>query len=320
MHAIRVSKPGGRDALEYLELEAAPLRAGEARVRLEAIGVNYIDVYHRTGLYPLTPPFTPGSEGAGTVEEVAAGVTGVARGDRVAYALVRGAYAERVSVPADMLVKVPDGVDLRIAAAAMLQGMTAHYLVTSTFVLGRNMTALVHAAAGGVGGLLVQMAKARGARVIATCSTSKLGLVRELGADEVIDYTTTDFQEAVQRLTGGEGVHVVYDAVGRTTFDRSLECVRTRGMLVSYGQSSGAVPPFDPLRLGKKGIYLTRPSLGHYIATRAELEWRARELFSAIVSGALRVRIDREIPLRDAAEAHRLLEDRATTGKLLLIP
>jgi NADPH2:quinone reductase len=254
------------------------------------------------------------------VEEVAAGVTGVARGDRVAYALVRGAYAERVSVPADMLVKVPDGVDLRIAAAAMLQGMTAHYLVTSTFVLGRNMTALVHAAAGGVGGLLVQMAKARGARVIATCSTSKLGLVRELGADEVIDYTTTDFQEAVQRLTGGEGVHVVYDAVGRTTFDRSLECVRTRGMLVSYGQSSGAVPPFDPLRLGKKGIYLTRPSLGHYIATRAELEWRARELFSAIVSGALRVRIDREIPLRDAAEAHRLLEDRATTGKLLLIP
>jgi NADPH2:quinone reductase len=320
MHAIRVSKPGGRDALEYLELEAAPLRAGEARVRLEAIGVNYIDVYHRTGLYPLTPPFTPGSEGAGIVEEVAAGVTGVARGDRVAYALVRGAYAERVSVPADMLVKVPDGVDLRIAAAAMLQGMTAHYLVTSTFVLGRNMTALVHAAAGGVGGLLVQMAKARGARVIATCSTSKLGLVRELGADEVIDYTTTDFQEAVQRLTGGEGVHVVYDAVGRTTFDRSLECVRTRGMLVSYGQSSGAVPPFDPLRLGKKGIYLTRPSLGHYIATRAELEWRARELFSAIVSGALRVRIDREIPLRDAAEAHRLLEDRATTGKLLLIP
>jgi NADPH2:quinone reductase len=268
----------------------------------------------------MPTPFTPGSEGAGVVEAVAPGVTRVAAGDRVAYALVRGAYAEQVNVPADMLVKVPDAVDLRIAAAAMLQGMTAHYLVTSTFVLGRDMSALVHAAAGGVGGLLVQMAKARGARVIATCSTSKLGLVRELRADDVIDYTTTDFQEVVQHLTDGDGVHVVYDAVGRTTFDKSLECVRTRGTLVSYGQSSGAVPPFDPLRLGKKGIYLTRPSLGHYIATRDELDWRARELLEAIGSGALRVRIDREFPLRDVAEAHRLLESRATTGKLLLIP
>jgi len=320
MHAIRVSKPGGLDALEHVEVEPAPLRAGEARVRLEAIGVNYIDVYHRNGLYPMPTPFTPGSEGAGVVEAVAPGVTRVAAGDRVAYALVRGAYAEQVNVPADMLVKVPDAVDLRIAAAAMLQGMTAHYLVTSTFVLGRDMSALVHAAAGGVGGLLVQMAKARGARVIATCSTSKLGLVRELRADDVIDYTTTDFQEVVQHLTDGDGVHVVYDAVGRTTFDKSLECVRTRGTLVSYGQSSGAVPPFDPLRLGKKGIYLTRPSLGHYIATRDELDWRARELLEAIGSGALRVRIDREFPLRDVAEAHRLLESRATTGKLLLIP
>jgi len=320
MHAIRVSKPGGLDALEHVEIEPAPLRAGEARVRLEAIGVNYIDVYHRNGLYPMPTPFTPGSEGAGVVEAVAPGVTRVAAGDRVAYALVRGAYAEQVNVPADMLVKVPDAVDLRIAAAAMLQGMTAHYLVTSTFVLGRDMSALVHAAAGGVGGLLVQMAKARGARVIATCSTSKLGLVRELRADDVIDYTTTDFQEVVQHLTDGDGVHVVYDAVGRTTFDKSLECVRTRGTLVSYGQSSGAVPPFDPLRLGKKGIYLTRPSLGHYIATRDELDWRARELLEAIGSGALRVRIDREFPLRDVAEAHRLLESRATTGKLLLIP
>ena len=320
MRAIRVSKPGGLEALEYVETEPAPLRAGEVRVRLEAIGVNYIDVYHRSGLYPMPTPFTPGSEGAGIVEAVAPGVTGFGVGDRVAYALVRGAYAERVNVSFDMLVEVPDGVDLRVAAAAMLQGMTAHYLVTSTFVLQQGMTALVHAAAGGVGGLLVQMARARGARVIATCSTSKLGLVRDLGADEIVDYTKADFQEAVQRLTNGDGVHVVYDAVGRTTFDKSLECVRTRGMLVSYGQSSGAVPPFDPLRLGKKGIYLTRPSLGHYIATRAELEWRARELFEAIGSGALRVRIDREIPLREAAEAHRLLESRATTGKLLLIP
>jgi len=320
MHAIRVLKPGGLDALEHVEVEPAPLRAGEARVRLEAIGVNYIDVYHRNGLYPMPTPFTPGSEGAGVVEAVAPGVTRVAAGDRVAYALVRGAYAEQVNVPADMLVKVPDAVDLRIAAAAMLQGMTAHYLVTSTFVLGRDMSALVHAAAGGVAACSLQMAKARGARVIATCSTSKLGLVRELRADDVIDYTTTDFQEVVQHLTDGDGVHVVYDAVGRTTFDKSLECVRTRGTLVSYGQSSGAIPPFDPLRLGKKGIYLTRPSLGHYIATRDELDWRARELLEAIGSGALRVRIDREFPLRDVAEAHRLLESRATTGKLLLIP
>jgi NADPH2:quinone reductase len=320
MHAIRVSKTGGLEALEYVETEPAPLRAGEVRVRLEAVGVNYIDVYHRNGLYPMPTPFTPGSEGAGIVEALAPGVTGLGVGDRVAYALVRGAYAERVNVPANMLVRVPDGVELRVAAAAMLQGMTAHYLVTSTFVLQQGMVALVHAAAGGVGGLLVQMAKARNARVIATCSTSKLGLVRDLGADEIIDYAKADFHEAVQRLTDGDGVHVVYDAVGRTTFDKSLECVRTRGMLVSYGQSSGAVPPFDPLRLGKKGIYLTRPSLGHYIATRAELEWRARELFEAIGSGALRVRIDRELPLREAAEAHRLLESRATTGKLLLVP
>jgi NADPH2:quinone reductase len=320
MRAIRVLKPGGLEALEYVETEPAPLRAGEVRVRLEAIGVNYIDVYHRNGLYPMPTPFTPGSEGAGIVEAAGPGITGFGVGDRVAYALVRGAYAEQVNVSSDMLVKVPDGVDLRVAAAAMLQGMTAHYLVTSTFVLQQGMTALVHAAAGGVGGLLVQMAKARGARVIATCSTSKLGLVRDLGADEIVDYTKADFQEAVLRLTNGEGVHVAYDAVGRTTFDKSLESVRTRGMLVSYGQSSGAIAPFDPLRLGKKGIYLTRPSLGHYVTTRAELEWRARELFEAIGSGALRVRIDREIPLREASEAHRLLESRATTGKLLLIP
>jgi NADPH2:quinone reductase len=219
-----------------------------------------------------------------------------------------------------MLVRVPDGVDLRVAAAAMLQGMTAHYLVASTYVVTADTIALVHAAAGGVGGLLVQMARQRGARVFATASTSKLGFVRELGADVVIDYTVADFQSEVLAQTNGGGVHVVYDAVGRTTFDKSLECVRTRGMLVSYGQASGPVPAFDPLRLGKKGIYLTRPSLGHYLQTRAELEWRARELFEGIRSGALRVRIDRELPLRDAGEAHRLLESRHTSGKLLLIP
>jgi NADPH2:quinone reductase len=299
-----VSTPGSIEALAYTEVEPLALRAGEVRVRLQAIGVNYIDIHHRTGFYALPLPFTPGSEAAGVVIEVGSGVTGFNAGDRVAYALARGAYAEQVNVPADMLVHVPDGVDLRIAAAAMLQGMTAHYLMASTYVVTAETIALVHAAAGGVGGLLVQMAKQRGARVLATASTSKLGFVRELGADVVIDYTAVDFQSEVLSQTHGEGVHVVYDAVGKTTFDKSLECVRTRGMLVSYGQASGPVPPFDPLRLGKKGIYLTRPSLGHYLLTRAELEWRARELFEAIRSGALRVRIDREIPLRDAGEAH----------------
>jgi NADPH:quinone reductase len=320
MHAIRVTAPGDRSALQYVEVEPAPLAAGEVRVAVQAIGVNYIDVYHRTGLYPLPLPFTPGSEAAGIVTEVGAGVSDFTLGDHVAYALVRGAYADEVNVPATRLLQVPEGVDLRVAAAAMLQGMTAHYLVASTYVVDAQTVALVHAAAGGVGGLLVQMAKARGARVLATASTSKVALVQALGPAAVIDYTKEDFHAQVMQLTGGEGVHVAYDAVGKTTFDGSLECVRTRGMLVSYGQASGAVPPFDPLRLGKKGIYLTRPSLAHYTLTRAELEWRARELFAAIAGGALQVRIDRELPLRDAAEAHRLLEGRHTTGKLLLIP
>jgi NADPH2:quinone reductase len=320
MHAIRVSATGDAGVMRYVEVEVPPPRAGEVRVRVAAIGVNFIDVYHRTGLYALPLPFTPGSEAAGTVESVGPGVSGFAPGDRVAYALVRGAYAEVVNVPADQLVHVPAAVDLRVAAAVMLQGMTAHYLVASTFVIESGSTALVHAAAGGVGGLLVQMAKRRGARVFATASTPKLDMVRELGADVVIDYTTQDFPGEVLRLTDGAGVHVVYDSVGRTTFDGSLECLRTRGMLVSFGQSSGAIPPFDPLRPGKKGLYLTRPSLGHYVATRAELDWRAEEVFRALAEGTLRVRIDRELPLREAGEAHRLLEGRGTSGKLLLIP
>lgn len=320
IHGIRVATPGGPDAMRYVEIDVPPPGEGEVRVRLEAIGVNYIDVYHRTGLYQLPLPVAPGSEGAGRVEAVGAGVTGFRPGDRVAYALVRGSYAQVVNVPAAQLVHVPDGVDLRTAAAIMLQGMTAHYLVASTYAVGPETTALVHAAAGGVGGLLVQMAKARGARVFATASTKKVELVRELGADVVIDYTATDFRDEVLNLTDGAGVHVVYDAVGRTTFDRSLECLRPRGLLVSYGQSSGPVEPFDPLRLGKKSLSLTRPTLAHYVATREELEWRARELFESVGRGALRVRIDRELPLRDAPEAHRLLESRATSGKLLLIP
>jgi NADPH2:quinone reductase len=294
---------------------------GEALVRLEAIGVNYIDVYHRTGLYKVPLPFTPGQEAAGVVEEVGPEVEGLKGGDRVAYAMAPGAYAEHAVVPAWKLVPIPPAVEARTAAALMLQGMTAHYLVASLYPLKAGDSALVHAAAGGVGGLLVQMAKQRGARVFGTVSTPKLDLVRELGADVVIDYTTTpDFAAEVLRLTGGKGVNVVYDGVGRTTFDRSLESLGVRGYLALFGQSSGPVAAFDPARLSQKGNFLTRPSLAHYSQTREELLWRSGEVFGAVASGKLRVRIDREVPLRDAAEAHRLLEGRKTTGKLLLVP
>jgi NADPH2:quinone reductase len=265
-------------------------------------------------------PFTPGSEAAGVVEETGDGVTDVKRGDRVAYAMAPGAYAEFAAVPAAKLVPIPEGISTRDAATAMLQGMTAHYLAASTFPLKEGHTALVHAAAGGVGGILVQMAKRRGARVFGTASTTKLDIVRGDGADEVIDYTKSDFEFEVMRLTNNKGVDVVYDSVGKTTFDKSLESLTLRGMLVLFGQSSGSVPPLDPARLAKKGTFLTRPSLGHYTATRDELLWRAGELFEAIGSGAVKLRIDRELPLRAAAEAHRLLESRQTAGKLLLIP
>jgi NADPH:quinone reductase len=310
MHAIRVSKTGGPEVLEYVEADRPQPKAG----------VNFIDVYHRTGLYKMDLPFTPGSEAAGVVEETGDGVTDVKRGDRVAYAMAPGAYAEFAAVPAAKLVPIPEGITTRDAAAAMLQGMTAHYLAASTFPLKEGHTALVHAAAGGVGGILVQMAKRRGARVFGTASTKKLDIVRGDGADEVIDYTTSDFESEVMRLTNNKGVDVVYDSVGKTTFDKSLESLTLRGMLVLFGQSSGSVPPFDPARLAKKGAFLTRPTLGHYIATRDELLWRAGELFAAIGSSAVKLRIDRELPLRDAAEAHRLLESRQTAGKLLLIP
>jgi NADPH2:quinone reductase len=320
MHAIRVSRTGGPEVLEYVEVDKPQPKAGEALVRIEAAGVNFIDVYHRTGLYKMELPFTPGSEAAGVVEEIGAGVTDVRPGDRVAYAMAPGAYAEFAAVPAAKLVPIPEGITTRDAAAAMLQGMTAHYLVASTFPLKEGHTALVHAAAGGVGGILVQMAKRRGARVFGTASTKKLDIVSGDGADAVIDYTKSDFETEVMRLTGSKGVDVVYDSVGKTTFDKSLDSLTLRGMLVLFGQSSGSVPPFDPARLAKKGTFLTRPSLGHYMATRDELLWRARELFAAIESGAVKLRIDRELPLRDAAEAHRLLESRQTAGKLLLIP
>ena len=320
MHAIRVSRTGGPEVLEYVEVDRPRPGDGEALVRIEAAGVNFIDVYHRTGLYKVPLPFTPGSEAAGVVEEVGANAGDVKRGDRVAYAMAPGAYAELAIVPAAKLVPIPNGIDARTAAAAMLQGMTAHYLAASTFPLREGQTALVHAAAGGVGGILVQMAKQRGARLFGTASTSKLDIVREDGADAVIDYTKSDFEAEVMRLTGDRGVDVVYDSVGKTTFDKSLDSLALRGTLVLFGQSSGPVPPFDPARLAKKGTFLTRPSLAHYTATREELLWRAGELFAAIQSGAVRLRIDRELPLRDAAEAHRLLEGRKTAGKLLLIP
>lgn len=319
MRGIRVHAPGGPESMEYMELERLRPAAGEVLVRVEAIGVNFIDVYHRTGLYPLPSPFTPGSEGAGVVSEIGEGVSGVRVGDRVAFSHL-GTYAESVRVPAGKLVPLPAEIDSRTAAAALLQGLTAQYLTTSTYPLQSGQHALVHAAAGGVGGILVQMAKRLGAVVYGTASTSKLGIVQEAGADVVIDYTEVDFEEEVLGRTDGRGVDVVYDSVGRTTFDGSLNCVRTRGMLVMFGQSSGPVPPVDILRLSKQSIFLTRPSLGHYIADREELLWRSRELFDAILSGAVKIRIDRELPLSEAAEAHRLLEGRETVGKLVLIP
>jgi len=317
--AIRVTQPGGPEAMEYVEIDSPTPGPGEAVVRVEAAGVNYIDVYHRTGLYPLPIPFTPGSEAAGVVEAIGEGVTEVRVGDRVVYSHV-GSYAELARVPAAKLVALPPEVDSKTAAAALLQGLTAQYLTTSTYALKAGEKVLVHAAAGGVGGLLVQMAKLKGAYVFATASTTKLDIVREAGADMIIDYTSADFEAEIMQATEGAGLDVVYDSVGKTTFDGSMNCVRMRGMLVMFGQSSGPVPPFDVLKLAKKSIFLTRPTLGHYTSKRDELLWRAKELFDAIRSGSVRVRIDQEIPLRDAAEAHRLLESRKTAGKVLLIP
>jgi NADPH2:quinone reductase len=320
MHAIRVSRTGDPSVLEYVSVEKPVPSKGEALVRIEAAGVNFIDVYHRTGLYKLPLPLTPGSEGAGVVEAVGPDVEGLKGGDRVAYAMHLGSYAEHAVVPAWRLVPVPRAIESRTAAALMLQGMTAHYLLNSVYAVKQGDAVLVHAAAGGVGGLLVQMAKDKGARVYGTASPSKLHLVRELGADAVIDYTGQDFQAEVMRLTDGTGVNVVYDGVGRTTFDQSLDSLAVRGYLALYGQSSGTVAPVDPPRLARKSNFLTRPTLAHYTQTREELLGRAREVFAAVEQGKLRVRIDRELPLRDAAEAHRLLEARQTTGKLLLIP
>jgi NADPH2:quinone reductase len=320
MKAIRVERAGGRETLNYTDVPEPRAQARQVLVAIEYAGVNFYDVYQREGLYPVAMPFTPGTEAAGTVAAVGAEVQEFRVGDRVAYQGVQGAYAERAVVPADRLIRLPDGVSTRDAAALMLQGMTAHYLATSTYALRASDTALVHAAAGGVGLLLCQIAKMRGARVIGTAGTeSKVQLARQAGADHVILYTQQDFAAETKRLTGNRGVEVVYDSVGRTTFDHSLNCLAPRGLLALFGQSSGPVPAFNPQILNQKGsLYLTRPTLAHYVATREELLRRAGELFEWLREGKLSVRIDREVALKDTAEAHRALESRETTGKVLL--
>jgi NADPH2:quinone reductase len=322
MKAIQVRQHGGPEQLRLAELPKPAPGDKQALVRVTASGVNFIDVYFRTGLYKADVPFIPGMEAAGVVEEVGSSVTEVAAGDRVAYAMQRGSYAEYAIVPAWQLVKIPEGLDDSSAAAAMLQGMTAHYLTHSSFPLKPGDTALVHAAAGGVGALLIQMARKLGARVFGTVSThDKAQLARAAGAEEVILYTQQDFEAEVKKLTGGRGCDVVYDSVGKSTFEKSLNCLRPRGMLVLYGQSSGPVPPFDPGILNVKGsLFLTRPSLAHHCQTRDELLWRAGEVLNAIRAGDLKLRIDRTYPLGEAERAHRDLESRATAGKLLLAP
>lgn len=322
MKAIQVQKLGGPEALTLVDLPVPKPKANEAVVKIAAIGVNFIDIYFREGRYPAPLPFVDGQEAAGTVTEVGSQVKSLRVGDRVAYTGVIGSYAEYAAVAAERLVRVPDGLNDQQAAAAMLQGMTAHYLVHSTYPLKKGETALVHAAAGGVGLLLVQMAKNIGACVIGTAGTQeKADLAKEAGADDVIIYTTQDFEAETRRLTDGKGVHVVYDGVGKSTFDQDLNVLRPRGYLVLFGGASGAVPAFDPIKLSQKGsLYLTRPSLMHYMATREELEQRAGDVFSMINAGQLKLRIGQTYKLEDAAQAHRDLEARKTTGKVLLVP
>ena len=320
MKAIQVLETGGPENMKLVEVPAPQPGPKQAVVRIRAAGVNFIDVYFRIGLYKADRPITLGNEGAGIVESVGPEVTEVAPGDRVAYTMTRGSYAEYALVPAAQLVKLPDHVDFNQAAAVMLQGMTAHYLTHSTWPLKAGESCLVHAAAGGAGGLIVQMAKMAGARVLGTVgSQEKARIARDHGADEAIVYTEQDFEAEVKRATGGRGVDVVYDSVGKTTFDKSLNCLRPRGLLALFGQSSGPVPPFDAGILNGKGsLFLTRPSLGHYLLSREELLWRAGDVLRWISEGKLKVPIFRTYPLADAAQAHRDLEGRKTTGKLLL--
>jgi NADPH2:quinone reductase len=322
MKQIQISEFGGPDVMKLVDAPKPVPGSGQALVKIAASGVNYIDVYFRSGLYKADLPFTPGSEASGIVESVGPGVTDVKPGDRVAYAMARGSYSEYALVPADQLVPLPDSVDLNTAAAAMLQGMTAHYLTHSTFPLKPGDKALVHAAAGGAGRLIVQMAKMLGATVYGTVGTdAKAAIAKEAGADEAIVYTRDDFAVEVRRLTGGKGVDVIYDSVGATTFLKGLDLLRPRGMMALFGQSSGPVQPIDPHILNAKGsLFLTRPSLAHHVLTRQELLWRAGDVLGWIGSGKLKLRIEKTYPLGDAAEAHRDLEGRKTAGKLLLIP
>ena len=322
MKAIQVSQTGGPEVLVPVDLPVPKPKADQAVVQIKAAGVNFIDVYFREGRYAAPVPFVDGQEGAGVVTEIGSDVTSLEPGDRVAYTGSLGSYAEYAAVPAQRLVKIPDSLSFEQAAAAMLQGMTAHYLTHSTYKLAAGETALIHAAAGGVGLLLVQMAKNIGARVIGTAGTQeKAQLAREAGADECIVYTEADFETETKRLTDGKGVHVVYDGVGKATFDKDLNVLLPRGYLVLFGGSSGAVPPFDLIKLSQKGsLFITRPTLVNYTATREELEWRANDVLSWIAAGKLKLRIHQTYPLADAAQAHRDLEGRKTTGKLLLIP
>ena len=322
MKAIQVQKAGGPEALTLVDIPIPEPKPNEAVVKISAAGINFIDVYFREGRYPAALPFISGQEASGIVSEVGAEVKSFKPGDRVAYEGIMGAYAEYAAVPADRLVRVPEGITQQQAAAALLQGMTAHYLVYDTYPLKKGETALIHAAAGGVGLLLVQMAKNIGARVLATAGTEdKAKLAREAGADEVIVYSQQDFEAETKRLTGGKGVHVIYDGVGKTTFDKDLNILRPRGYLVLFGAASGAVPAFDLVALSQKGsLYVTRPTLVNYIATHEELQQRASHVLNMISNGTLKLRIEHVYPLRDVQQAHRDLEARKTSGKLLIIP
>ena len=322
MKTIHVTEPGGPEKMQLVDVAKPQPGPKQALIRVAAIGVNFIDIYFRKGLYKAETPMVLGNEGAGTVEAVGPDVSEVKTGDRVAWAMHRGSYGEYATVPAHLLVKIPDALDFQAAAAAMLQGMTAHYLTHSTYPLKSGEACLVHAAAGGTGSLVVQMAKMRGARVFGTVSTEeKARVARAAGADEIILYTSQDFEAEVKRLTGGRGVDVVYDSVGQSTFDKSLNSLRPRGVLALFGQASGPVPPFDPNILNGKGsLFLTRPSLAHYLLSREELLWRAGDVLGWIAAGKLKLRIERTYPLAEAAAAHRDLEGRKTAGKLLLIP
>jgi NADPH2:quinone reductase len=322
MQAIRVHEHGDSSQLKYEEAPVPQPKSGEVRVKVAATGVNFVEVYERKGLYTIRLPFTPGAEFAGTVDALGEGVTGFQVGDRVATASGEGGYAEFAIARVEKLVHVPSIISLEVAAAVMLQGMTAHYLALTTYPLKPGDRALIHAAAGGVGQLLVQIAKICGARVIATASNDeKMQIARELGAEEVINYTTADFEAETKRLTGGKGVEVVYDGVGKTTFSKGLNCLKPRGYMVLFGQASGPVDPIDPQVLRQKGsLFLTRPTLGSYLLTPEELRKRAGDLFRWLGSGELRLRIDKKFPLQEAAAAHNYLEGRLTKGKVLLIP